>query len=113
MRKFTNGSKVMLKLSRRLMLSAATLVLPILFGIAAPAWARDVIVAQGYDPESLWPNQTTAAININPGSAIVESLFWVDPKDNQLKPLLATGFELESDTSIVVKLREGVQFTNG
>lgn len=103
----------MLTLSRRLLLTVATLVLPLWVGTAAPAMARDVIVAQGYDPESLWPNQTTAAININPGSAIVESLFWVDPKDNQLKPLLATGFELESDTSIVVKLREGVKFTNG
>jgi len=82
-------------------------------GGAGHALARDVVIAQGYDPESLWPNQTTAAININPGSAIVESLFWVDPKDNQLKPLLATSYELESDTSIVVKLREGVTFSNG
>jgi len=85
------------------------------FGVAmiANAGAGTLTVAQNFDPQTLWPNGTTASDNLNAGSAIVEALFWVDPRGEVFKPLLATGYELESPTSVLVKLREGVKFTNG
>lgn len=91
------------------------LVLAASFGAAmlASASAGTLVVAQNFDPQTLWPNGTTASDNLNAGSAIVESLFWVDPHGEVFKPLLATGYELETPTSVVVKLREGVKFSNG
>lgn len=77
------------------------------------AYAGSLVVAQNFDPQTLWPNGTTASDNLNAGSAIVEALFWVDPHGEEFKPLLATSYELETPTSVVVKLREGVTFTNG
>lgn len=81
--------------------------------IGGGAAASTVVVAQNFDPQTLWPNGTTASDNLNAGSAIVESLFWVDPNGEEFKPLLATSYEMESDTSVLIKLREGVKFTNG
>ena len=81
--------------------------------LSAPAGAAELVIAQNFDPQTLWPNGTTASDNLNAGSAMVESLFWQDPRTNQLEPLLATGFEMESDTSVLITLREGVTFTNG
>ena len=86
------------------MLSVATL---------AGATAGTLTVAQNFDPQTLWPNGTTASDNLNAGSAIVEALFWVDPHGEKFKPLLATSYDLEDPTTVLVKLRDGVQFTNG
>lgn len=86
------------------MLSVATL---------AGATAATLTVAQNFDPQTLWPNGTTASDNLNAGSAIVEALFWVDPHGEEFKPLLATSYELEDNTTVLVKLRDGVNFTNG
>lgn len=91
--------------------AAATIALAAAF--ASPAYAADLIIAQNFDPQTLWPNGTTASDNLNAGSAMVEALFWQDPRTNKLEPLLATGFEMESDTSVVISIREGVSFTNG
>jgi peptide/nickel transport system substrate-binding protein len=93
---------------RKFMLAAS-------FGAAmlASASAETLVVAQNFDPQTLWPNGTTASDNLNAGSAIVEALFWVDPHGEEFKPLLATSYELESPTVVLVKLREGVKFTNG
>ncbi len=82
-------------------------------GLAGAATASTLVVAQNFDPQTLWPNGTTASDNLNAGSAIVEALFWVDPQGEVFSPLLATGFEMENDTSLIVRLREGVSFTNG
>lgn len=79
----------------------------------ATAAAGTLTVAQNFDPQTLWPNGTTASDNLNAGSAIVEALFWVDPHGEAFKPLLATGYELETPTTVVVHLRDGVKFTNG
>lgn len=81
--------------------------------ILTTAQAQRLTVAQGFDPQTLWPNGTTNAETYNGGTPIVESLFWLDPRDFKLKPLLATSYQLETPTSIVVKLRDGVKFTNG
>jgi peptide/nickel transport system substrate-binding protein len=74
---------------------------------------RTLVVAQNFDPQSLWPNGTTASTNLNPGGAIVEPLFWVNPRTGQLEPLLATAFKMDSPTAYRVELRKGVSFTNG
>lgn len=93
---------------RKLLLASALGV-----ALIGSASASTLVVAQNFDPQTLWPNGTTASDNLNAGSAIVEALFWVDPNGEVFKPLLATGYELESDTSVIVRLREGVSFTNG
>ena len=81
--------------------------------MAVPAYAETLTIAQNFDPQTLWPNGTTASDNLNAGSAIVESLFWQDPRSGKIEPLLATGYQLESPTSVLIKLRDGVSFTNG
>jgi peptide/nickel transport system substrate-binding protein len=98
-----------MKCTWRKMLLAAS------FGAAmiVSAGAATLTVAQNFDPQTLWPNGTTASDNLNAGSAIVEALFWVDPHGETFKPLLATEYSLETPTSVLVKLREGVKFTNG
>lgn len=79
----------------------------------AQANAATLTIAQNFDPQTLWPNGTTASDNLNAGSAMVEGLFWQDPTDNVIKPLLATSYEHETATSVLIKLRDGVRFTNG
>lgn len=81
--------------------------------LAGAADAGTLTVAQGFDPSTLWPNGTTNAETYNVGTPIVESLFWLDPHDLQIKPLLALSYTEESPTSIVVNLRPGVKFSNG
>lgn len=81
--------------------------------LVTPGAAADLVIAQNFDPQTLWPNGTTASDNLNAGSAIVEGLFWQDPRVNETLPLLATGFEMESPTSVIINLREGVSFSNG
>lgn len=82
-----------------------------------PAWAQnapeDLIIAQAFDPTSLWPNFNTASDEVNAGTLITEPLFWTDAVTNELKPILALGYELVDDTTLIVSLREGVSFTNG
>jgi len=84
---------------------------------ALPAFAQntpsDLVIAQAFDPTSLWPNFNTASDEINAGALITEPLFWTDPKSNSLMPVLALGYEMEDDTTLVVALRQGVSFTNG
>ncbi len=93
----------------KLLLISAGLAL----GGLAQAGAATLTIAQNFDPQTLWPNGTTASDNLNAGSAMVEGLFWQDPRDNVIKPLLATSYEHETPTSVLIKLREGVSFTNG
>ncbi len=82
-------------------------------GIAGPATAARVTIAQSLDPQSLWPNATTSADTYNAGTPIVESLFWLDASDNQIKPLLALSYTQDSPNQITIKLRPNVKFTNG
>lgn len=74
---------------------------------------RALVIAQGFDPQTLWPNGTTASDNLNAGNAIVEALLFRDPKTGKTEPMLAESWELESPTSMRLKLRSGVRFTNG
>ena len=58
-------------------------------GLLGSASASTLVVAQNFDPQTLWPNGTTASDNLNAGSAIVEALFWVNPDGEVFSPLLA------------------------
>ncbi|WP_430450095.1 ABC transporter substrate-binding protein [Rhodophyticola sp.] len=80
---------------------------------AGAADAETITIAQNFDPQTLWPNGTTASDNLNAGSAMVEALFWQNPATGVIEPLLATGVEMVSPTEALVALREGVSFTNG
>jgi len=75
--------------------------------------AGTLTVAQGFDPVSLWPNYSTTQEQINTGSAIVESLFWVDPKTNRTEPVLGESYELIDPKTVRIVLRKNVKFTNG
>lgn len=106
-----------MSLTRRTAL-ALSLLGSLALGVASvPALAQnsatDLVIAQAFDPTSLWPNFNTASDEVNAGSLIVEPLFWTDPATNSLMPLLAEGYELTDPTTLVIRLRKGVSFTNG
>jgi peptide/nickel transport system substrate-binding protein len=92
-------------------LAAIAALSPLRMSLAAETGV--LTVAQSYDPTSLWPNSTTAQEQINVGNAVVESLFWMDPKTKRTEPVLATGYDIVSPTQIRISLRPGVKFTNG
>ena len=69
------------------------------------AHAETITIAQNFDPQTLWPNGTTASDNLNAGSAIVEALFWQNPASGEIEPLLATGVEMVSPTEGLLTLR--------
>ena len=69
---------------------------------------RTLVIAQNFDPQSLWPNGTTASTNLNPGAVIVEPLFWIDPRTNKLEPVLAASFTMQSPTAYRIDLRRDV-----
>jgi len=77
------------------------------------AGAETINIAQNFDPQTLWPNGTTASDNLNAGSAMVEALFWQNPASGKIEPLLATEVEMVSPKEALITLREGVSFTNG
>lgn len=80
---------------------------------AGAAGAATITIAQNFDPQTLWPNGTTASDNLNAGSAIVESLFWPNPTTGVIEPLLAIGVEMVTPTEAILTLRDGVSFSNG
>ena len=80
---------------------------------AAQRPAKTLVIAQNFDPTSLWPNATTASDNINAGAAITESLFWIDPRSGKAMPLLAEGVTQDGPTAVRIAVRPGVKFTNG
>ena len=77
------------------------------------AAAGVLTITQSYDPRSLWPNDDTAQEFLNIGNSITESLYWGDPKTGKLLPILAESYEQISPTSVRVKVRPGLSFTNG
>ncbi len=75
--------------------------------------SKTLIIAQNFDPQTLWPNGTTASTNLNAGAAIVEPLFWINPANNKMEGVLATSYTMVSPTVHRIELRKGVKFTNG
>ncbi|MCG7851891.1 MAG: ABC transporter substrate-binding protein [Methanosarcinaceae archaeon] len=93
---------------------AAVLGISLAFGEAiAVSKKRTLIIAQGADPTSLWPNDTLSSWELNPGSAITEAFMWRDPSTEEIKPLLAESWSWKDDTTFQLKLRKGVSFQNG
>ena len=74
---------------------------------------RTLIVAQGFDPQTLWPNGTTASDNVNAGMPMVEPLLGFDTVTNKPVPHLVERWEMTSPTAIKLSLRKGVTFSNG
>ena len=99
------------------MIRRALLAAALLTGAAhaqiAPPRDRTLVVAQTFDPISLWPNATTASDNINAGAAVVESLFWGNPATGKIEPLLGESYTQVDPTTVRIVLRRGVTFTNG
>jgi peptide/nickel transport system substrate-binding protein len=84
--------------------------------ISAVAFAqapKTLTIAQGFDPQTLWPNGTTASDNLNAGGAIVEPLVWNNPSTGKSEPFLAESWELTSPTAMKIVVRKGISFTNG
>ncbi|CAH1662357.1 Peptide/nickel transport system substrate-binding protein [Hyphomicrobiales bacterium] len=79
----------------------------------AVAQTKTVTVAQGFDPQTLWPNGTTASDNLNAGGVIVEPLLWNNPATGKTEPLLAESWELIAPTTMKLAIRKGVSFSNG
>ena len=104
-------------MNRTFVLAVASGLLAALFG--GTAWAQSVprartlIVCQGADPVFLWPNGSTTSYNLNVGAAIVESFVWTDPRTGKIEPLLAESWKFLSETTLQIKLRRGVKFSNG
>jgi peptide/nickel transport system substrate-binding protein len=85
-------------------------------GLTSPVHAqraKTLTIAQGFDPQTLWPNGTTASDNLNAGGAIVESLLWTNPANGKNEGMLAEKWEQVSPTTMRLTLRGNVKFTNG
>jgi peptide/nickel transport system substrate-binding protein len=75
--------------------------------------ARTLVIAQTFDPQTLWANGTTASDNVNVGATINESLLFMNAATNRMEPLLALGADQETPTTWRIRLRPNVRFTNG
>ena len=104
-----------MKVTRRTALigAAGAAALPRMAAAQSVPRARTLIVAQTFDPQTLWANGTTASDNVNVGACITESLLWVNAATNRTEPLLATELTQESPTTWIIRLRPNVKFTNG
>lgn len=71
-----------------------------------------LIIGMGFSPRSLWANSSTTQQEINISEQISEKLIEFGP-DAQFEPRLAESWEQLDDTTLELKLREGVTFTNG
>jgi len=83
---------------------------------AAPAVitpAGKLTVAQGIDPRSLWGNSSTTQQEINVSEQITEKLIEFSTDAKEFEPRLATEWKQIDDTTLEMKLRPGVTFTNG
>jgi peptide/nickel transport system substrate-binding protein len=82
---------------------------------ATVAWssARSLTVGIPADPRSLSPLSSTAQAEKNVSNQIVERLVIFTPDGDGVLPVLATSWEMISDDTLQLTLRQGVSFTNG
>lgn len=78
-------------------------------GAAGPAAGQTLTIAQDIDPADLYGSRSTN----NPMFPILESLYLDNPHTGEIEPLLALSHEMVSETEVLIKLRDGVSFTNG
>lgn len=82
--------------------------------VAQNSQAEQVLtIAQGVGPRTLDPHGTTTQADLNISTAICEPLILFDYSKMGFVPNLATSWKALSDTSLEIKLRKGVKFTNG
>jgi peptide/nickel transport system substrate-binding protein len=98
---------------RRVSKLAAVAAFAVLSTVASAQAPKTLTIAQGFDPQTLWPNGTTASDNLNAGGAIVEPLVWNNPVTDKNEPFLAESWQLTGPTSMKISVRKGVSFTNG
>ena len=101
------------KALRSLLAATALLAAASLAPSASAQTPKTLTIAQGFDPQTLWPNGTTASDNLNAGGAIVESLLWTNPATGKNEGLLAEKWEQTSPTTMKLTLRPNVKFSNG
>lgn len=76
------------------------------------AQAKELVVVQGTDPQTMDMQMITAQVVVNIGHHIQETLLDYDEKI-QFKPLLALEWKQIEPTVWQYKLRQGVKFSNG
>ena len=81
--------------------------------VTSVAQAQRLVIAQGQDIVWLNPMKTTAQVNLNAASQIVETLMLYDYEVGGVVPHLATSWERIDDLTTRVELRRDVTFTNG
>lgn len=74
---------------------------------------KELVIAQGVDPQTLDPHRSTVQQALNISMAIAEPLIDFDYQTGELKPRLAVSWKNIDDVTWEIKLREGVSFTNG
>src|SRR5690348_10133377 len=81
---------------------------------AAPAPAKELVIAQGADIITLDPTQATQIHNLNLFYNIFDALVTWDPNDiGKIVPELAVSWRSVNPTTWQFKLRPGVKFHNG
>ncbi len=71
-----------------------------------------LVIGMGFATRSLWANSSTTQQEINISAQITEKLIEFGP-EGQFEPRLAESWEQIDDTTLELKLRQGVTFTNG
>jgi peptide/nickel transport system substrate-binding protein len=92
--------------------TAPIVATPVPAATAAPAKTK-LVLAQGIDPKSLWSSSSTAQQEINVSEQITEKLFEFTEDSSDSEPRLATEMKQLDSTTLQIKLRPGIQFTNG
>lgn len=95
----------------RVLRSLFTVTLVMLWVVNANA--QRLVIAQGQDIVWLNPMKTTAQVNLNAASHIIETLMLYDYDAGGVVPHLATSWERIDDRTMRVELRRGVVFSNG
>jgi peptide/nickel transport system substrate-binding protein len=72
-----------------------------------------LVIGMGFSPRKLWANSSTTQQEINISEQISEKLIEFSPDAQSFEPRLAESWEQIDDTTLEMKLREGVTFTNG
>jgi glutathione transport system substrate-binding protein len=85
---------------------------PVVDTPAPPAEPQTLTVASGTDIESLNIHMVTASPSYSVLEHIYETLFYMNP-EGELEPVLAESMEPGDGNNFVLRLRQGVQFTDG
>lgn len=92
--------------------AAAVALAPGVKGSVSAQGSGTLTIAQGLDPRGLNPLDGTAAQEHNVSTQIVQKLLMYNP-EGVVIPYLAESWEQLDDTTLQIKLRDGVAFTNG